>query len=64
MNDTGDLDPLFLTSLKESFNQEYQYFNLLVRFSSGSQPLAVPIVTVNGSSPGGVPSHEPQLALC
>jgi len=46
-----DMD--FVTKAKESFNQEYQAFNLLVRFSEASTPAVAPVVTINSTSIAG-----------
>ena len=48
-----DISDDFLTAVKESFNQEYQTFNLLVRFGAATLAKTVPVVNSSVTSSAG-----------
>ena len=50
-----DISDDFLTAVKESFNQEYQSFNLLVRFGMANLSQTVPAARSTDTSSAGQP---------
>lgn len=51
--DATDISEDFFTAVKESFNQQYQSFNLLVRFGNATLSKPVPAAQSNDTSAAG-----------
>ena len=53
------IDETFLQNLYESFNQEYQFFNLLCQFGAATMPVLTPIQSVNTTNATSEYSDRP-----